>query len=87
LNGKNTGVHFLVKEVFRLPGGSSILEKSESPEDFFFITTELLQGQAQIQRTGVEESSTGTLFAREVWGRREFWPCLLFRWSGQDQGR
>jgi len=76
-----------VKEVFRLPGGSSILEKSESPEDFFFVTTELLQGQAQIQHTGVEESLTRTLFAREVWRRGEFRPCLLFRQSGQDQRR
>jgi len=30
---------------------------------------------------------TGTSFAREVWRRREFWPCLLFRQSGQDKGR
>jgi len=28
---------------------------------------------------------TGTLFAGEVWGRGEFWPCLLFRQSGQDR--
>jgi len=87
LNGKNAGVCFLAKEVFRLPSGLSILEKSKSPEDFFLITTKLLWGQAQIQRTGVEESSTKTSFAGEVWEKGEFQPCLLFRRSGQDQGR
>jgi len=76
-----------VKEVFRLPCSPSILEKSKSPEDFFLITTELLWGQMQIQYTGVEESLTGTSFAREVWGRGEFWPCSLFRQSSQDWGR
>jgi len=55
-----------VKEVFRLPCSPSILEKSKSPEDFFLIATELLWGQMQIQYTGVEESLTGTSFAREV---------------------
>jgi len=76
LNGKNTGVRFLGKEVFRLPCGPSILEKSESPEDFFLVATELLQSQVQIQYTGVEESSTGTSFTREVWERGEFQPGL-----------
>jgi len=42
LNGKNTSVRFLVKEVFGPPCGPSILEKSKSPEDFFLIATELL---------------------------------------------
>jgi len=84
LNGKNARVYFLVKEVFRLPCSSSILEKSESPEDFFLIATELLWGQMQIQYTEVEESLTRTSFAREVWGRGKFWPCSLFRQSSQD---
>jgi len=66
LNGKNARVYFLVKEVFRLPCSPSILEKSESPEDFFLIATELLWGQMQIQYTGVEKSLTRTSFAREV---------------------
>ena len=42
LNGKNTSVCFLVKKVFGLSCGSSILEKSESPEDFFLIAAQLL---------------------------------------------
>jgi len=66
LNGENASVCFLVKEVFRPPCGPSILEKSESPEDFFLIAAELLWGQTQIQCTGVEESLTGTSFTGEV---------------------
>jgi len=42
LNGKNAGVCFLAKEVFRLPCSPSILAKGKSPEDFFLITAELL---------------------------------------------
>ena len=60
----------------------SILEEGEGPEDFFLITGELLWGQAQIQHAGVEKGLSGTPFAGEVWGREEFWPCLLFRQSG-----
>jgi len=42
LNGKNTGVHLLAKEVLGPPCSSSILEKGEGLEDFFLIATELL---------------------------------------------
>jgi len=54
-------------------------EEGEGPEDFLLIAAELLWGQVQIEGAGVEEGLTGTLFTREVWGRGEFWPCLLFR--------
>jgi len=49
----------------------SILEEGEGPEDFFLVAGKLLQGQVQIQHAGVEEGSSRTLFAREVWGREE----------------
>jgi len=64
----------------------SILEEGKGLEDFFFITDELLWDQAQIQHAEVEKGPSGTLFAGEVWGRGEFWPCLLFRQSGQSRG-
>ena len=82
LNGKNTSVCFLVKKVFGPSCGSSILEKSESPEDFFLIAAELLWAQAQIQYTGVEESSTGTLFTREVWERVLVLLTVQTEWLG-----
>jgi len=87
LNWKNAGVHFLAKEVLGPLCNTSILEEDEGPEDFFLITGELLQGQAQIQHAGVEEGSSEAPFTREVWERGEFWPHLLFRWSSQSRGR
>ena len=77
-NWKNAGVRLLAKEVLGPLHSMSILEESEGPEDFFLIAGELLRGQVQIQHVGVEEGSSGTLFAREDWRRREFWPRPLF---------
>jgi len=45
-NWKNAGVHLLAKEVFGPLCTTSILEEGEGPEDFFFVTGELLWGQA-----------------------------------------
>jgi len=86
LNWKNAGVHLLVKEVFGPLHSTSILEEDEGPEDFFLVAGELIRGQAQIQHAGVEEGLSGAPFAGEVRGRREFWPCSLFRWSGWSRG-
>jgi len=77
-NWEDASVRLLAKEVLRPLCSISILEKDEGPEDFFLVVGELLWGQAQIQRAGVEKGSSRTPFAREVWRRREFWPCLLF---------
>jgi len=87
LNGKNASVRFLAKEVFGPLHGLSILEESKSPENLFLIAAELLWGQVQIQCTGIEEGLTRALFTREVRGRGEFWPHLLFGQGGQGQRR
>ena len=79
LNWKNAGVRLLVKEVLRPLCSTSILEEGEGPEDFFLVTGELIQGQVQVQRAGVEEGLSGAPFTREVRGKGEFWPCSLFR--------
>jgi len=86
LNWKNAGVHLLVKEVLGPLHSMFILEEGEGPEDFFLVAGELLWGQAQIQRAGVEKGLSGASFAGEVWGRGEFWPRSLFRWNGQSRG-
>ena len=65
----------------------SILEEGKGPEDFFLVTDELLRGQAQIQRTGVEEGSTGALFAREVRREGSFGlACCLDGAAGAGEG-
>jgi len=76
---KNAGVRLLAKEVLGPLCSTSVLEEGEGPEDFFLVASELIRGQVQIQRAGVEEGLSGALFAREVGGRGEFWPCSLFR--------
>ena len=86
LNRKDAGVHLLAKEVLRLPHSSSIFE-GEGLKDFLLVVAKLLWGQVQIEGTRVEEGPTRTLLTREVWGRGEFWPCLLFRQSSWDRGR
>jgi len=48
LDRKNTGVHFLAKEVLGPPCGMSVFEKGKGPKDFLLITAELLRSQAQI---------------------------------------
>jgi len=86
-NWEDTSVRLLVKEVLRLLRSTSILEEGKGPEDFFLIAGELLRGQVQIQHAGVEESSSGTPFAEEVWRKREFWPRPLFGWGRRNWGR
>jgi len=41
--GENTSVCFLMEDVLRPLGGTTILEKRKSPEDFFLLVVELLQ--------------------------------------------
>ena len=42
--GENAGVHFLTEDVLGLFGSMTILEKRESPKNFFLLVVELLRG-------------------------------------------
>jgi len=42
--GENAGVRLLTEDVLGPLGGMTILEKRESPEDFFLLVAELLRG-------------------------------------------
>jgi len=42
--GENAGVRFLMEDVLGPFGGTTILEKHKSPEDFFLLVVELLRG-------------------------------------------
>jgi len=86
-NGKDASVCLLAKEVLGPPCGLSIFKESKGLEDFLLVAAELLWGQVQIEGIRVEEGPTETSFTGEVWEKGKFWPCLLFRWSSQDQGR
>jgi len=85
-NWEDASIHLLVKKVLGPLCSTSILEEGKGPEDFFLIAGKLLWGQVQIQCAGIKEGLFRTLFAREVWGREEFWPCSLFRRSSWSRG-
>jgi len=42
--GENAGIRFLTEDVLGPLGGTTILEKRESPEDFLLLVAELLRG-------------------------------------------
>jgi len=42
--GENAGIRFLTEDVLGPLGGTTILEKCESPEDFLLLVAELLWG-------------------------------------------
>jgi len=42
--GENAGVRFLTEDVLGPLGSMTILEKRESPKNFFLLVVELLQG-------------------------------------------
>jgi len=44
LHGKNASVRFLTKDILGLLGGTTTLEKCESPENFFLFVAKLFQG-------------------------------------------
>jgi len=72
LDWENAGICLLAKEILGLLCSMSILKEGKGPEDFFLVAGELLRGQAQIEHTGVEEGSSGALFAGEVGRERSF---------------
>ena len=43
LHGKNASVHFLMEDILRPLGGTTTLEKHESPKNFFLFVAELFQ--------------------------------------------
>jgi len=42
--GENASVHFLMEDILGPFGGTTILEKHESPENFFLFVVKLLRG-------------------------------------------
>jgi len=51
--GENAGVRFLMEDVLGPLGSMTILEKRESPKNFFLLVVELLWGKAYVEGTGV----------------------------------
>jgi len=66
LDGENASVHFLIEYVFGLLGCTTAFEECEGPEDFLLFIMELLWGQADVERTGVQKCVAVVMFSAKV---------------------
>jgi len=82
LNGENTSVHFLTEHVFGLLGGTTTFEECEDPENFLLFVMELLQGQADVERAGVQKCMAIVMFSTKVQRTGELGICLSHHQSG-----
>ena len=67
LDGENTSVRFLTEHIFGLLGGTTTFEECEGPENFLLFIVELLWGQADVERAGVQKRVAIVTFSAEVW--------------------
>ena len=75
LDRENASVRFLMKHIFGLLGGMTSFEEHESLENPFFFVMELLRGQADVERAGVQKCMAVVMFSTEVWRTRELGTC------------
>jgi len=83
LDGENTSVCFLTEHIFGPLGGTTTFEECEGPENFLLFIVELLWGQADVERAGVQKHIAVVMFSAEVWRTEELRMCLSRRQSRQ----
>ena len=84
LDRENASVRFLTKHIFGLLGGITTFEECKGPKDFLLFVIELLQGQVDIERAGVQKCMAVVMFSTEVQRTRELGMCLsCYRSRGQ----
>ena len=66
LDRENTSVCFLMEHIFGPLGSITTFEECEGPEDFLLFIIELLQGQADVERAGVQKHAAIMTFSAEV---------------------
>jgi len=71
LNRENASVCFLIKHIFGPLGSTTTFEECEGPRDPLLFVVELLRGQADVERAGVQESMAVVTLSAEVWGVEE----------------
>jgi len=62
----NASVHLLTEHVFGLLSGTTTFEECEGLEDFLLFVVELLWGQADVERVGVQKCVAVVTFSTEV---------------------
>jgi len=75
LDGENASVCFLMEHVFGPLGSTTTFEECEGPEDFLLFIVELLQGQVDVKRAGVQKCMAIVTFSAEVWRAGELGTC------------
>jgi len=75
LDGENAGICFLMEHIFGPLGSATTFEEREGPEDFLLFVMELLQGQMDVERAGVQKCIAVVTFSAEVWRAGELRMC------------
>jgi len=71
-----------MEHIFGPLGSTTSFEEHESPENPFLFVMELLQGQAYIERAGIQECAAIVTFSVEVWRAGELGASSSCWWSG-----
>jgi len=66
LDGENASVCFLTEHIFRSLGSMTTFEECEGPENSLLFVVELLWGQADVERAGVQECTAIVMFSTKV---------------------
>ena len=75
LDGENTSICFLMEHVFGPLGSATTFEERKGLEDFLLFVMELLQGQMDVERAGVQKCIAVVTFSAEVWRVGELRMC------------
>jgi len=85
LDRENASVRFLTEHIFGLLGGTTTFEEYKGPENFLLFVMELLRGQADVERAGVQKCTAVVMFSTEVQRTRELGMCLSCCWSREQR--
>jgi len=85
LDGEDASVCFLTEHVLGSLGGMTTFEKREGPEDFLLFIVELLRGQVDVERAGVQKRMAIVTFSTEVWRTGELGTCSSRCRSGEQR--
>jgi len=75
LGKKNASVCFLTEYVFGPLGSTTTFKECKGPENFLLFAVELLQGQADVERAGVQKYAAVVTFFTEVQRTGELGIC------------
>ena len=78
---ENTGICFLMEHILGPLGSVTTFEECEGPKDFLLFVVELLRGQADVERAGVQKCTAFMTFSAEVQKAEELGMCSFRHWG------